>query len=202
MPGSYEEGAGDGSTAQQAKEQAREKAGEVQQKAQQQAQQAKGQAREKLREQVGQRTTQAGERVGAAAGDARSVAEELRRQGKETPAKYAEQAAERAERLGGYLKDSDGDTVLRDVEDFARSKPWAVAAGGLALGFVASRLLKASSSERYRQSRRSPYGEGAGLESSEGARSRTELGYGSASAGTPSPAVPAEPSTPAVTGRT
>jgi hypothetical protein len=37
------------------------------------------------------------------------------------------------------------------VEDFARSKPWAVAAGGLALGFAASRFLKASSSRRYQQ---------------------------------------------------
>lgn len=202
MPGSYEKGAGDGSTAQQAKEQAREKAGEVQDKARQQAQQAKGQAREKLRDQVGERTTQAGERVGAAAGDARSVAEELRRQGKETPARYAEQAAERAERLGGYLKDSDGDTILSDVEDFARSKPWAVAAAGLALGFVASRLLKASSSERYRQRQSLSSGDGVGVDGGEVMRSRTELRYGSASAGTPSPAVPAEPSAPAVSGGT
>ena len=61
-----------------------------------------------------------------------------------------EQAAEKAERLGGYLHDADGDRILRDVEDFGRRNPWAVAAGSLALGFVASRLLKASSSERYR----------------------------------------------------
>jgi hypothetical protein len=79
------------------------------------------------------------------------VAVQLRRQGKDTPARYAEQAADRAERLGNYLKDSDGETILRDVEEFARRKPWAVAAGGLALGFAASRLLKASSTERYRQ---------------------------------------------------
>jgi hypothetical protein len=125
-----------GSTADQAKDKARE---------------AAGQAREKAREQVDQRSTQAGEQVSRAAGDARSVAEELRRQGKDAPARYAEQAADRAERLGGYLKESDGETILRDVEDFARRKPWAVAAGGLALGFAASRLLKASSAERYRQ---------------------------------------------------
>ena len=133
---------GDGTTAEEAKHK---------------AEQAAGQARTKAREQVDQRSTQAGERVGSAAGDVRSVADELRRQGKDTPAKYAEQAAERTERLGNYLKDSDGDTILRDVEDFARSKPWAVAAGGLALGFAASRLLKASSTERYRQLSRSDY---------------------------------------------
>jgi hypothetical protein len=201
MPERYNEGAGDGSTAQQAKERAREKASDMQDKAQEQAQQAKGQAREKLREQVDQRTTQAGDRVGASAADVRSVADELRRQGKETPAKYAEQAAERAERLGGYLKDSDGDTILRDVEDFARSKPWAVAAGGLALGFVASRLLKASSSDRYRQSRQSLQRDGGERLATGGTTvAGSRPAYGSAAAGTPSPAVPASP-TPAVTGR-
>jgi hypothetical protein len=155
----------DGSTAEQAKDRAK---------------QAAGQARVKAREQVDQRSTQAGEQVSTAAGDVRSVAEELRRQGKDTPAKYAEQAAERAERLGGYLKDSDGETILRDVEDFARSKPWAVAAGGLALGFVASRLLKASSTERYRQL----------LRSGSSAQRDADAGYGSSAAGTPSPTVP------------
>jgi hypothetical protein len=80
------------------------------------------------------------------------VAEELRKQGKDKPAQYVEQAADRAERLGGYLEESDGDRILRDVEDFARRNPWAVAAGGLVLGFVASRMLKASSGERYRSS--------------------------------------------------
>jgi hypothetical protein len=49
------------------------------------------------------------------------------------------------------MKDSDADRILGDVEDFARSNPWAVAAGGLALGFAASRLLKASSSRRYEE---------------------------------------------------
>ena len=32
---------------------------------------------------------------------------------------------------------------------FGRRQPWAVIAGGLALGFAASRFLKASSSRRY-----------------------------------------------------
>ena len=127
-----------GSTAQQAKE-----------KAQESAQQAAGQAKSRAREQVDRRSTEAGERVGGMAQDVRSVSEELRNQGKEQPAKLAEQAAQRAESLGDYLKNSDGDAILRDVEDFARRQPWAVIAGGLALGFAASRFLKASSSRRY-----------------------------------------------------
>jgi hypothetical protein len=113
------------------------------------AQEAAGQAKRGLRDQVDTRSTQAGERVSGMAGDARSVAEQLRQQGKDQPAKLAEQAAQRAESLGDYLQRSDGDTILRDVEDFGRSRPWAMIAGGLALGFAASRFLKASSSRRY-----------------------------------------------------
>ena len=98
-----------------------------------------------------QRSTQAGEQVGQHASDLRAVAEQLREQGKDGPARVADQVAERAERAGSWMKDSDADRILGDVEDFARSNPWAVAAGGLALGFVASRVLKASSSRRYEE---------------------------------------------------
>ena len=141
-----------GSTAEQAKEQVKQRAEQTKQ----QAQQAGAQAKDKLREQVDQRSTQAGERVGATAQDVHSVAEELRKQGKDQPAKLAEQAADRVERVGGYLKESDADRILRDVEDFGREKPWAVALGGLALGFAASRFLKASSTRRYEQLRSDP----------------------------------------------
>jgi uncharacterized protein YjbJ (UPF0337 family) len=126
-----------------------DKAKEVAGKAQERMGEATDQARGRLRDQVDQRSTEAGERVQSMAGDTRSVADELRRQGKDAPARYVEQAADRGDRMGDWLRDSDGDRILGDVEDFARRNPWAVAAAGLALGFTASRLLKASSSERY-----------------------------------------------------
>ena len=136
---------GPSSTTEQAKEQAKEK-----------AQATAQQAKRGVRDQVDQRSTQAGERVGTAAQDIRSVSEELRKQGKDQPAKLAEQAATRAESLGDYLQRSDGDTILRDIEDFGRQRPWAVIAGGLALGFAASRFLKASSTRRYESSYQPP----------------------------------------------
>jgi hypothetical protein len=132
-----------------AKERGQAKAKEVAGKAQEQMSQATDQARGRLRDQVDQRSTEAGERVRSVAGDARSVAQELRGQGKDTPARYAEQAADRVERMGDWLHDSDGDRILSDVEDFARRNPWSVAAAGLALGFATARVLKASSAERY-----------------------------------------------------
>jgi hypothetical protein len=131
---------GNGSTTEQAK-----------QKAQETAQKAAGQAQSRLRQQVDQRSTQAGEQVSTTVSDVRSVAEQLREQGKDKPAQLAEQAADRVERVGDYLKRSDGDTILQDVEEFGRRQPWAVMFGGLAAGFLASRFLKASSSRRYEQ---------------------------------------------------
>jgi len=135
-----------GSTAEQAKDKAKE-----------QVQQTAGQARGALRGQVDQRSTEAGERVHGVASDVRSVGEQLREQGKDQPAKLAEQAADRAERLGTYLRDSDADRILGDVEDFGRRQPWAIIAGGIAIGVVASRFLKASSSRRYEQRFESGY---------------------------------------------
>jgi ElaB/YqjD/DUF883 family membrane-anchored ribosome-binding protein len=129
-----------------------EKAREVAGQAQDRAREAAGQARGRVSQEVDRRSTQAGEQVSSNASDARSVADELRKQGKDGPARYVEQAADRAERLGGYLQESDGDRILRDVEDFARRNPWAVAAAGLLVGFAASRMLKASSGDRYRSS--------------------------------------------------
>lgn len=128
-------------------EKAQEIAGQAQEKAGEAADQAKGQ----VRTQVDQRSTQAGEQVTSTASDIRTVAGSLREQGQDKPAQLAEQAADRAERLGSYLTESDADRIMHDVEDFARRQPWAVVAGGLFLGFAASRLLKASSSERYQQ---------------------------------------------------
>ena len=120
-------------------------------RAKEHAQQAAGEAKTNLRSQLDQRSTDAGHKVGGFASDVRSVGEQLRQQGKDQPAKLADQAADRAERLGSYLSESDADRILGDVEDFGRRQPWVIVAGGIALGLVASRFLKASSTRRYEQ---------------------------------------------------
>jgi hypothetical protein len=138
-------------TAQEMTGKAQEKAQEVAGEAQEKARDAASKAQENVRQQVDSRTTQAGEQVSSTAQDLRSVGEELRKQGKDTPAKLADRAAEQTEKVGSYLKDSNPDKMLHDVEDFGRQRPWAVMAGGLALGVVAARFLKASSRNRYQQ---------------------------------------------------
>jgi ElaB/YqjD/DUF883 family membrane-anchored ribosome-binding protein len=144
---------------------AQEKAQEVAGQAQEKAREAAGNAQESVRQQIDDRSTQAGERVASTAQDLRSVGEELRKQGKDTPAKLADRAAEQTEKVGSYLKENGPDRMLEDVEDFGRQRPWAVLAGGAAVGILAARFLKASSRNRYQQrngsSTRTPQGTGA-----------------------------------------
>jgi hypothetical protein len=132
--------------------QAKDKAEQVAGQAQEKAQQAAGQAKGRLRDQVNRRSTQVGDQVASAAQDVRTVGEELRKQGRDKPAQLADQGAERAERLGAYLRESDADRILGDIEDFGRKQPWAIVVGGLALGFLGSRFLRASSQKRYEAS--------------------------------------------------
>ena len=116
--------------------------------AKEKAQEAKEQATSQLRTQVDQRSTETGQKISTQASDMRTVAEKLREEGKDGPAKAAEQVAERVEKVGSYLEQSDADRILSDVEGYARQNPWAVVAGGIAAGFVASRFLRASSDKR------------------------------------------------------
>jgi hypothetical protein len=143
-------------TASSAGEQVKDRAADAAGQAQEKAQQAAGQAREQVRTQIDQRSTDAGRRISEQGSDLRTVGDQLRQQGKDGPAKMADRAAEQVEKAGGWLTESDADRILHDVESAARKNPWAVVAGGMALGFVASRFLKASSSDRYRNSIGSP----------------------------------------------
>lgn len=131
-----------------ATEQAQQKVQEAGRQAQQQAQSVAGQARDRIRGQVDQRSTDAGEQISSQASDIRTVADQLRGQGKDRPAQIAEKAAQHTERIGSYLKQSDSDRILGDAENFARQRPWAVVVGGIALGLATSRFLKASSAGR------------------------------------------------------
>jgi ElaB/YqjD/DUF883 family membrane-anchored ribosome-binding protein len=136
------------STTGQAKERVEETAQQVGQK----AQEVRDQAGERVRKELDTRSTQAGEQVSTTADAIRRIGEQMRDGGNHGVAKYAEQVADRVERLGTYLTQSSADRVLHDVESFARRQPWLVALGGAAVGFLASRFVKASSATRYQRS--------------------------------------------------
>ncbi|MBJ7607992.1 MAG: hypothetical protein JF887_00975 [Candidatus Dormibacteraeota bacterium] len=120
--------------------------------AQESLQQVAGQAGDTIKQKLDERSTSAGESVGTISEAARHSADELRSQGQDLPARVIEQAAERVEQLGQYLRSSNGEQIIGDVERFGREQPWAVIAGGVFVGFAASRFLKASSSRRYEES--------------------------------------------------
>jgi hypothetical protein len=166
--------------------------------AQAKAQAAAGQAQSKLREQLDQRSSQLAEQAHQQVSDLRSVSEALRDQGKDRPAEAVDRLAGYVERAGSYLRDSDADSMLGDAEDFGRRKPGAVAAGALAVGLVASRFLKASSSRRY-SARQSQPTTPPGLRTSAGAESVDvvpPLPVTPTPLGTPQPVTPSPLGTP------
>jgi len=122
---------------------------QVKEQVQDVAQQAKGKTREQLRSQIDDRSTQAGEQVTSAANAMRRTSDQLRQEGNERMAEIVDALVARGERIGGYLRDADGDKILHDVESFGRRQPWLMVGGSAVVGFLASRFMKASSSGRY-----------------------------------------------------
>ena len=86
-----------------------------------------------------------GQRVGALAGDLHLVGEQLREYGVPPLATiYVDEGAKLADRFGRYLRETDGDRLIVDLEVLARRRPWIVAGAAAVAGFAASRFLKTS----------------------------------------------------------
>ena len=130
--------------------QAQEKVQDAAKEVSQQARQAAAPVQDRIREELTTRSSQLGDQAGVLGQALRRTSEELQGQGQDAVARLPEQAASMIEQWAEYLRRADADRILQDLEDFGRRQPWAVAAGGIAAGFAASRFLKASSSRRYR----------------------------------------------------
>lgn len=102
-----------------------------------------------LGEQLDRRSTEAGTQARSVADALRRSGDELRTQGKGGVADLTEQMAQRIEQVGSYLEQKRGDEMLRDIERFARRRPWMLAGLGMLVGVAASRFVKASSEQRY-----------------------------------------------------
>ncbi|HEY0382857.1 MAG TPA: hypothetical protein VGC72_11735 [Candidatus Elarobacter sp.] len=115
------------------------------------AQNAVNQGKSFLGKQVDERSTVIGQQIGSLAQDLRNVGDQLRESGTVgAAAGYVDQGAELVDKLATYLQDADSDTLIGDLENYARRQPWAIAGAALVLGFAASRFLKTSSARRYR----------------------------------------------------
>ena len=95
---------------------------------------AAAQAKERAAAQVDERTTQVGQQVGEQAQALDGVAGALREQGKDGPAKIAEQASQRVQGAGAYLEQADGQELLAKAQHVAQDNPAAAAAVGAAAG--------------------------------------------------------------------
>ena len=66
-----------------------------------------------------------------------------------TTARVADNVAGGLERLSSRLQTRDFNSVVRDVEDFARQQPLVFIGAAVLTGFVAARFLKSSDSSRF-----------------------------------------------------
>jgi ElaB/YqjD/DUF883 family membrane-anchored ribosome-binding protein len=167
--------------------------------AQEKASELREQGSARLRDQIDQRSNEAGSQVRSLAEALRRSSNDLSNEGNPGGARLARQAADRVERVGSYLEQKRGDEVMRDIETFARRRPWMIAGLGMLAGVAAARFIKASSEQRYGDYRRS-FGQQwpgrQGVEAAGGAYSRGELvtgGYG-LETGVVGPDVPSESS--------
>lgn len=143
MPPPHGAGNGGGSGA-QAAEAVREEATQVATYAKEAGGEVVREARGRAREEFDRRSTMMGERASGTAQDLRDVAAGLREKGNDSAARIADEAADRIARVGGYLGEADLDRFGSDVRSFAARRPGVVAAGAVAVGILAGRLLKAS----------------------------------------------------------
>jgi len=152
--------------------------------AQDKASELREQGSARLRDQFDERSTKAGSQV-------RSLAAELRRSGNAlsdedngNASQLITQAADRIERVGSYLERKSGDELMRDLETFARRRPWMLAGIGMVAGVAAARFMKASSEQRYDNSRRSsgqwPTRPGAQNSTASASQGQAQLPSGSA----------------------
>ena len=120
---------------------------------QEKAMEIRSRGADQLRQQLDSRTTDAGRQAQDVAKALRQSGEQLRSGGKGQAAGITDTAADRVEQLGQYLERVNGNELLNDAERFARQRPWLFAGIGLVAGVAASRMMKASSEQRYTSSR-------------------------------------------------
>lgn len=152
--------------------------------AQAKASELREQGSARLRDQIDQRSNEAGSQVRSLGEALRRGGDDLSNEGNPSGARLARQAADRVERVGSYLEQKRGDEVMRDLETFARRRPWMLAGLGMLAGVAAARFMKASSEQRYGDHRRSSgqqWPSRQGVEAAGGAYGRGEFatgGYG------------------------
>jgi hypothetical protein len=98
-------------------------------------------------DQIDTQMTQAGLSLATVADAVETLSDQLRRGNQALLADYADRAGGQVDQLATYLRQSDPNKVLHDIEDFARREPALFLAGAFAIGLLGTRFLKSSSSQ-------------------------------------------------------
>ena len=149
---------------------AREQVRQAKDKVMDQARTTLRDARERAGSTFTETRQQAAERMGGIGSAVRRTGESLRGEDQGRFADVADNVARQIDRMADYLRDSDGQTMARDIENLARRQPALVFAGAFAIGVLAARFFK-STTPSYRREfdeeagygRVYPGGEPAGL---------------------------------------
>jgi len=165
LPGTSGEGANAGTGAG-----AREQVRQAKDKVMDQARTTLRDARERAGSTFTDTRRQAADRIGGVGSAFHRTGETLREEDQARFADVADNVARQIDRVADYLRDSDGQTIARDIESLTRRQPALVFAGAFAIGVLAARFFK-SSAPRYRREfeeeagyeRVYPGGEPAGL---------------------------------------
>jgi len=132
--------------------QAKESTGKV-------ATQALGQVKDKAASVIDEQKTNLATSLTSVADGIRQVGENLGKDEENQVAafagKYGENLAGQVEKFSNYINQKEIKELARDVEQFARRNPVLFIGGALALGILAARFLKSSSSSNQNSRRRS-----------------------------------------------
>lgn len=119
-------------------------------KTQKQAANAARAARGMIASQIDVRRNIAGSMLARHAGNLHRMSDSLSVQGQDATARFVDAAASRLSNASNYMRATDGDRMIDDLESFGRRNALLTGAIGFIGGLAAARLLKASTKKRYR----------------------------------------------------
>ncbi|HEU4829019.1 MAG TPA: hypothetical protein VFT04_07475 [Gemmatimonadales bacterium] len=125
----------------------RDKANEVKHKISEQARNRMQEAREKAGSAIDERKSELAGSMTSVAGAVRRSTDQLREDGHDRIAGYAESLAQQFDRAAGYLRDTDPRALRDDLEGIARRQPALLIGAAFAIGIFAARFLRSSDRE-------------------------------------------------------
>lgn len=137
-------GSSPGDAAQQAKDELRAHAGEAAHEVRDKARDLAQQARDQARTQLAGQKDRATEQLDSISSALRTTSDTLRDEEQDTVARYVGEAAQRIDRLSGYLRSHTAGELMDEAERYARREPALFLGGAMLLGLLGARFLKSS----------------------------------------------------------